>query len=287
MSQMAVMRDSNRLAELETFLAVTDAGSFSAAARLRGMTPSAVSRMMTRLEQRLGAMLLKRSTRKLQVTDEGQRFARRAAEILEALAAAEREAGCGNVAGIVRIATSSAYANHILSRILGPLLREYPELTVELVIGDLVSDLYSEAIDLAVRAGPLPDSSIVARSLGRSELVDVIGSAHADEPDPIQGGFSYGRRDRIWSVQTAQLKATDGNTLAMMAVHAGVRVRAGLFVVADEIAAGRLVRLDSGSPPAHEEFHVLYLGQAKALPRRVSIVLDHIVKFGRVDQPRG
>ena len=112
------MRDPNRLNELETFLAVVGEGSFSAAARLRGMTPSAVSKTMARLENRIGAALVRRSTRKLQVTDEGHRFAQRAQEILDALDAAEREAGCGQAAGTVRIATSASYANHVLAPVL-------------------------------------------------------------------------------------------------------------------------------------------------------------------------
>lgn len=277
------MRNHNPFSELETFLAVVEEGSFSAAARARGMTPSAVSKMMARLENRLGAMLLKRSTRKLQVTDEGQRFARRAAEILDALAAAEREAGCSDVAGIVRIATSSAYANHILAPILGDLLRAHPELEIELIIGDQISDLYSQPVDLAVRAGPLPDSSVLARSLGRSELVEVVASAHAGDPHSIRGGFAYGRRDKIWTNSTARLRANDGTTLAALAAGSGITVRAGLFVVADDLAAGRLVRVDQALP-AYEEFHILYLGRLKALPRRVSVVLDHIQKFGRVDR---
>lgn len=278
------MRETNRLAELETFLSVADSGSFSAAARARGMTPSAVSKLMTRLEARLGTMLVRRSTRKLQLTDEGRRFATRAADILQSLEAAEREAGCADVAGVVRIATSSAYANHIMAPILGPLLRANPELDIGLVIGDRVNDLYQEPIDLAIRAGPLPDSSIIARSLGRSELIEVVGRDHLSDPVPIQGGFAYDRRDSIWAARPARLKVTDGNTLASISASSGIRVRLSRFVVAEALKSGQLVRCDQGQPKAYEDFHVLYLGQATTLPRRVAAVLDHIVRFGRVDR---
>jgi len=154
------MREVNRLQEMEVFLAVVDEGSFSAAALRRQMTPSAVSKMMTRLETRLGATLLRRSTRQVQVTEEGQAFARSARSVLEALDQAEREAGCGPVAGLVRLATSAAYANHILAPVLPELLNRHPELNLELIISDGVSDMAAQPIDLAVRAGPLPDSSL-------------------------------------------------------------------------------------------------------------------------------
>ena len=278
------MRDSNRLAEIETLLSVIAEGSFSAAARMRGMTPSAVSKMMARLEERLGVTLLKRSTRQVQVTEEGARFARQGQAILEALDAAEHEASCGRVAGTVRIATSAAYANHILAPILGRLLRAYPEIRIDLVIGDNVSDLYGQPIDLAVRAGPLEDSSLMARHLGRSEIIEVMASPRSDDTPPsLRIGFSYARRDMTWRGGTSRLQVNDGATIAALVAAGAGAARVGRFTIARELAAGTVALCAPDTGPVYEDFHLLYVGRAKTLPRRVQAVLDYLAKHGRVD----
>ncbi|SFI94208.1 LysR family transcriptional regulator [Albimonas pacifica] len=272
------MRDVNRLQEMEVFLAVVDEGSFSAAALARGMTPSAVSKMMTRLERRLDATLMRRTTRRIRITDEGAAFARSARGILAALDQAEREVGAGPVAGTVRIATSSAYANHILAPILPALLRRHAELEIELLIGDGLADMGGRPIDLAVRAGPLPDTAMRARSLGVSEIVTVRA------PGAVEGllAFAYPRRDPIWRAEGARVRASDGATLAALARHGAGTARVGRFTVREALAEGRL-ELVPGSPSAGEEFHVVYIGRAAALPARVSTVIEHLVREGRVD----
>lgn len=271
------MRESNRLQEMEVFLAVIDEGSFSAAALQRRMTPSAVSKMMTRLEARLGATLLRRSTRRVQVTDEGLAFARAARGVLEALDQAEREAGCGPVAGLVRIATSAAYANHILAPILPDLLDRHPELDLELIIGDGVSDMLSQPIDLAIRAGPLPDSSLQARSLGATRVLTVRAPGAAER----RIGFAYPRRDPLWNSAQPRLRTSDGNTLAVLAAAGCGTARAAAFVVRDALASGALDVVPD-SPEGREEFHVVYLGKAATLPPRIATVLDFLTKRGRV-----
>ncbi|SIT17410.1 LysR family transcriptional regulator [Paracoccus saliphilus] len=281
------MRDTNRLVEIETLLSVIAEGSFSAAARMRGMTPSAVSKMMARLEERLGVTLLKRSTRKVQVTEEGARFARQGQAILEALDAAEHEASCGRVAGTVRIATSAAYANHILAPVLGGLLRSHPEIRVDLVIGDHVSDLYGQPIDLAVRAGPLEDSNLMARHLGRSEIVEVVAPSRGDDvPPSLRIGFSYARRDIAWRGGSSRLQVNDGATIAALVAAGTGTARVGRFTVARELASREVVICSPHAEQVFEDFHLLYVGRAKTLPRRVQAVLDYISEHGRVDQHR-
>lgn len=272
------MRDPNRLQEMEVFLAVVDEGSFSAAALARRMTPSGVSKMMTRLEKRLGVTLMRRTTRNIRITDEGAAFARSARGILAALDQAEREVGCGPVAGTVRIATSAAYANHILAPTLPALLREHPDLEVELVIGDGLVDMGGQPIDLAVRAGPLANSEMKARSLGISEIITVRAR------DGMEGrvGFAYARRDPIWQEAPSRVRATDGNTIAALAAHGNGSARVASFVVRQDLLSGRLEQLPE-SDTAGEEFHVIYLGKAAALPSRVSVVVEHLVREGRVD----
>ncbi|MBN9885880.1 LysR family transcriptional regulator [Salipiger abyssi] len=279
-SRKAVMREINRLQEMEVFLTVVDEGSFSAAALRRQMTPSAVSKMMTRLETRLGASLLRRSTRRVQVTDEGQAFARAARGVLDALDQAEREAGCGPVAGLVRIATSAAYANHILAPILPELLESQPELDLDLIVSDGISDLAGHPIDLAVRAGPLPDSSLQARSLGASDILAVRAVGAPAAPD-LQIGFSYARRDPFWRDDAPRLRATDGNTIAALAIAGCGTARAAAFVVRDALASGAL-EIVPGSTVGREEFHVVYLGKTASLPARIAAVVEFLTRRGRV-----
>lgn len=272
------MRDANRLVEMETFLAVVDEGSFSGAAAARGLSPSAVSKMMARLEVRLNTPLIRRTTRRLQITDEGIRFAQSARDILSRLDQAEREAGCGLVAGTVRIATSAAYANHILAPILPELAHQFPDLEIELIIGDSVTDLSGKPVDLAVRAGPLPDSSLRAQSLGQADIIDVT-SPGATGPAI---GFAYVRRDPLWQIQRPRIRASDGNTIAVLAAHGCGTARVARFVVANLLANGRLQQIP-GTKVGTEEFHVIYLGTARALPARIAAVIQHLVTKGRVE----
>lgn len=272
------MREVNRLQELEVFLAVLDEGSFSSAALKRRLTPSAVSKMMTRLEARLGATLLRRTTRRVQVTDEGQAFARSARSVLAALDQAEREVGCAPVAGVVRIATSAAYANHILAPVLPGLLRTYPDLNLELIVSDGVIDLGGEPVDLAIRSGPLPDSGLRARSLGATRVLTVCA------PNAVEGrvSFGYPRRDPVWRDDAPRVRATDGATIAVLAASGCGTTLAGEFVIRDALASGRL-QVVSDSPIGHEEFHIVYLGKASTLPTRITAVVAYLTRHGRVD----
>ena len=125
----------------------------------------------------------------------------------------------------------------------------------------------------------MPDSAMKARSLGISEVIAV------QAPGGMAGnlGFAYARRDPIWRETSSRVRATDGNTLAALALHGNGTAWVGRFIVKDELARGRLERV-GGSPVAREEFHVVYLGKAATLPARVSTVVEHLVREGRVDR---
>lgn len=273
------MRDTNRIAEMETFLAVLEEGSFSGAALRRRMSPSAVSKTMTRLEARLGAALIRRTTRKVSITEEGARFAHAARNILSALEQAEREAGCGPVAGIVRIATSAAYANHVLAPVLPALLRAHPDIDLEILIGDGVTNLSGQPVDIAVRAGPLPDSSLRSRSLGGTETLELRS------PDGLDAeiGFLHARLDPLWKRDRPRLRVNDGNTIAILAAKGCGTTRATRFVVADLLADGRLERVP-GSDVGYEEFNIVYLGTSKTMPARLTAIIDYLAEHGRVDR---
>lgn len=294
----------NRSGEMEVFVRVVELGGFSPAARAARMTPSAVSKLIARLETRLGARLLNRSTRQLQLTPEGCAFYERATRILADLEDAERVASVGEQAvGRVRLNTSASYFNHILAPALPEFLALYPGVTLDIVQTDAVVDLLAERTDVAVRAGPLKSSSLVARKLGETALTIVAAPSYlkrCGEPRSIANleghnrlGFGYARAVDGWSLReneetitvpaTGRVQASDGEGLRHLALAGAGLARLAAFTVREDIAAGRLVpvlgNLDTGET---EAFHAVYVGQGGPLPSRVRALLDFLAEKGKV-----
>jgi DNA-binding transcriptional LysR family regulator len=145
---------------------VVERGSFAAAAGDLGITPSALSKLVSRIEDRLGVRLLTRTTRRLVLTAEGELFVARSRDILASIEAAEAEvtAASRTPRGHLRISVGTTYARQILAA-LPDFLARYPEITVELLVSDRQVDLVAEQVDLAIRSGWLGDSTLVARKL--------------------------------------------------------------------------------------------------------------------------
>ncbi|MEM7774351.1 MAG: LysR family transcriptional regulator [Pseudomonadota bacterium] len=158
----------DRLRELEVFVAVVDAGSFASAGRKMNMSPPAVTRAMTSLEERLGTRLLTRTTRRLSLTEAGQRFLLRARRLLSELEDAEQDVigQSQTPSGHLTITASVTFGRLALMRITADFLAAHPRITASLVLVDRVVDLVEEGIDVGVRIGRLPDSSIIARRIG-------------------------------------------------------------------------------------------------------------------------
>ncbi|MGN6526242.1 MAG: LysR family transcriptional regulator [Burkholderiaceae bacterium] len=160
------------LKPLAVFAEVVDAGSMSAAARRLGMSPSAVSQTVRSLETQGGVTLLHRSTRKLALTEAGERYyphCRRLLEAARAAAAALREARDAPT-GELRVSAPVGFANHVAPA-LSTLLADAPALRLRLLVDDAMIDLIDARIDVAVRVGRLADSSWVARRLGEFEMI--------------------------------------------------------------------------------------------------------------------
>jgi len=147
------------------FVKVIQTGSFSRAAALLGMPNSTVSAKVSALEKRLGVTLLQRTTRKLRVTQAGEAYFQRAVRALEALQAAENELETGRVepTGLLRVTAPVEIGHSLLPALVHALLKKHPRMEVELVVTSRVLDLVAEGIDLAIRAGPLKDSSLIAK----------------------------------------------------------------------------------------------------------------------------
>lgn len=294
----------NRTSEMAVFVSVVEQGGFSAAARARRMTPSAVSKLVARLEARLGARLVNRSTRAFQLTPEGCAFYERTTRILADIDDAERSAGAGEQpVGRIRLNTSASYATHVLSPILPEFLNRYPNVTLDLVQTDMVVDLLAERTDVAVRAGPLKSSSLVARKLGETAMV-VVGSPYYldrfGEPKTIEDldrhnrlSFAYVRTVDGWPMKkngetivvpaVGRLQASDGEALRRLALGNNGLARLAVFTVREDIAAGRLVSvLEHLNPGDLEAFHAIHIGQGGPLPSRVRALLDFLAERGKV-----
>jgi len=152
------------------FVRVAQAGSFSAAARLMGMPVSTLSVRVSRLEQRLGVTLLQRTTRRLNLTEAGQAYLQQAARGVEEIAQAEAQidAGKHEVQGLLRITLPIDMGDEQLLEILSNYRARHPGVSVELVFSDARLDLVEQGLDVALRAGELADSSLVARQIGQA-----------------------------------------------------------------------------------------------------------------------
>lgn len=159
--------------DLRVFVRVLDRGSFSSAAKDLGLTPSAVSKLISRLEDRLGARLLERSTRRLALTPEGETYLGRARRIVADIEEAEAEVARvrGAPRGRLRINSGTAFGLHQLTPALADFLARYPEIDVDLSITDRLVDLIDEQADIAVRSGHIPDGPFVQRKIADLERV--------------------------------------------------------------------------------------------------------------------
>lgn len=295
----------NRAGDMEMFVQVVEQGGFSAAARVSRMTPSAVSKLVARLEQRLGARLVNRSNRAFQLTAEGCGFYERATRILADMEDAERNAGEGErPVGQVRLNTSASYATHVLAGILPDFLDRYPHVTIDLVQTDMVVDLLAERTDVAVRAGPLKSSRLVARRLGDTAMTIVAAPSYLNrfgEPQTVEDldrhrrlGFGYARSVDGWPLRqgdktvlvpvAGHVQASDGECLRRLALGGCGLVRVAAFTIRDDIATGRLTPvLEHLNPGDREAFHAIHIGQGGPLPSRARALLDFLGEHGRVE----
>ena len=297
--------DVNRSGELEIFVRVIELGGFSAAARACGMTPSAVSKLVSRLEQRLGARLLHRSTRQLQLTAEGCGLYERGVQVLAALDEAERCAGVqGTPQGRVRINANVPFGQHFLLPLAPQFLERYPHVTLDIVLTDTVVDILEQRTDVAVRAGPLASSSLMARKLGQTRMLIVAAPSYlARRGTPLLPAelashnlldANYARSRSGWPLRqaggdivvpvTGNAQASDGEALRQLTLAGLGLARLAAFQVRADIAAGRLQAvLEDCNPGDSEDVHAVYVGQGGHVPLRVRALLDFLAEQVKLD----
>lgn len=206
------------LSQIFVFARVAECGSFSAAARLLGMPKSTVSRKVSELEERLGARLVQRTTRKLSLTDAGRTYHRHAARIMAELEDADAAVSQmqSEPRGLLRVTAPLSFS------MLGPMITDYmaqhPRVQVHLVCTDRVVDLVEEGFDLAIRAGRLADSSLIARPLGKLRWVVVAApdycARHGVPRTPAELerhvciAFGSGPTPNVWTLHAGEKTAS-------------------------------------------------------------------------------
>lgn len=288
----------NRAGELEVFLAVATRGSFSAAARELGVTPSAVSKVVARLEVRLGVQLLHRSTRRVETTAEGSRLLAEARPLLDQLDLLEASFGRQDEArGLVRITASTATGQRLLVPLVPRLMAAHPGLAIEISFTDRVVDLIETGADIAVRWGRLPSSGMVARLLGRTRQIVVASPAYLarrgrpQHPAELDGhvriGWSFPRAVPHWPFEVdgerrmqaigEALRVDDGDAMRLLAVEGAGLARLSVYHAWDDVLTGRLeVVLEAFNPGDLEPIHAVYVGRPGRLPARTRTVLDFL-----------
>ncbi|ACG74808.1 transcriptional regulator, LysR family [Anaeromyxobacter sp. K] len=300
--------DGNRLYEMEAFAAVAELGGFSAAGRALGKTPSALNKLVARLEARLGARLLTRTTRAVRLTAEGEAFHQRALRILAEVEEAEGEARGGAPRGRVRVNANLPFGVHCLLPVVPSFLEANPGVTLDLVLTDEVVDLVERRADVAIRVGPLRASGLLARKLGESPVAVVAspdylarrGTPHtpADLGAHERIGFTFPRTLQDWPFRQGgeevrvpvrgAVRAGDGETARRLALAGAGLARLALFQVTADLEAGRLVRvLEAFEPGDALEIHALFLGPAASVPARVRAFVEFLASAHRSGRGAG
>jgi DNA-binding transcriptional LysR family regulator len=297
--------DVNRSGEMEVFVQVFDRGGFSAAARALGMTPSAVSKLVARLEARLGAQLLLRSTRKLQATAEGEHYYERSVRVLADIDEAERCAAADAAPrGRVTLNTSTSFGTHVLVPLVPRFQAQYPQVALDIALTDRVVDLLEERADVAIRWGPLASSGMVARRLGETGQC-IVGSPDylarngtPRRPEDLEQhqrlDFTYRRRVPDWPLLVkgkvidvpvhASVRASDGEALRHLVLAGAGLARLSNYHIHADLKAGRLIPvLERYNAREIAPIHAVYLGKPGRLPPRVRAVLDFLDAHLRTD----
>lgn len=270
----------DRLTSLTAFVRVVDSGGFSAAGRKLNMSTTMVSNHVLALEQRLGVRLLNRTTRKVSLTEIGRAYYDRCVQILADIQQADDIAGAlqSIPRGTLRIYTNT-HIVQFLSPVVAEFLASYPEMKVDLDIGERNVDIIDENFDVAVRMIPPPDSSLIVRSLatwrhvlccshgyiekhGKPEQLAELGERncirHVSYPYGDEWRFAD-RKGTPTSVRvTGNLLSNSGETLRLAAL-AGVGVFLGPgFLIRDDLKSGKLVRLLPAYRPVEFSMNAIY-----------------------------
>ena len=284
----------DRIAAMQSFVRTVERGSFAAAASGSGLSATMVGNHVRFLEARLGALLLNRTTRRQGLTELGRAYYERCRRILLDIEAAEASVDEARAVprGLLRVTAPVAFGTTVLPRLLAEYLRLHPQVQVDLVLQDRRVDLLEDELDVAIRAGMLPDSSLVARALSPLRFVvcaspaylaahgtpetpadlaahDCPDFAHAAEPGVWRFG---GPRGDVAVTVNGRLRVNSGPALRLAALEGIGIVMLPDVLVADDLAEGRLVRVLADHAAPSLPLHLLTLPDRRPTPKLRSFV---------------
>ena len=298
----------DRAAEMEILVAAIDRGGLTAAAERLSLTPSAVSKAITRLERRLGVKLLERTTRRIVPTAEGQAFCEAARRIIGAIDEAEAGimASRGSPRGTLRVTTGVAFGTHLLAPVLSAFTDRYPDVTVELGITDRRVDLIAANLDVGIRTGPISDDRLIGRRFAEVRRVIVASPAYLARrgrpvhPDDLARHVcivpSNAPGLSLWpfvidgGIRQCDVRGTvtvdDAASIHALALGGLGIARVADTIVRDSIATGRLVTLfDTDHAAEPVPMHLVFPPGRHRLPK-VRAFLDFIMaEFGAPPAP--
>jgi DNA-binding transcriptional LysR family regulator len=289
----------DRLTSLEVFGQVVECGGFSAAGRRLNMSVTMVSNHIQSLEERLGARLLNRTTRKVSLTETGKAYYERSRQILLDIEEADRIAEVlqSTPRGTLRVYTSAQIVR-FLTPIFDEFLLLYPSVSLELTIGERMVDLIEEGFDLAIRAVPPPDSSLIVRRLTPWRHVPCCAPSYKETYPEITHPSQLGEHNCLryafypfgddWRFEgtddqpisirvTGNVVSNNAELLRYLALQGRGVFLAPSFVVADELAAGSLVRLLPDHRPVEFSINAIY-PHRHHLSSKVRLFIDLLVE---------
>ena len=291
----------NRAGEMGVFVAAAESAGFSAAGRKLGLSPSAVSKLVTRIEDRLGTPLFVRSTRTLQLTPEGALYLERARRILADIDDAERLIATGAdfvPRGRLRVSSLVAFGECCLLPLVPKFLALYPQVELDISLTDTVIDIVDERTDVALRSGPLRDSTLMARKILEFRRVVVASPTYLashgvpEQPQDLDHHnclrFNFRRSLDEWPFRdpssgeaytrpvSGNVHANSGVVMRQFALDGIGLARLGAFHVERDIAEGRLVAvLEDYNPEDIERIHAVYVGH-EHLSARIRAFIDFL-----------
>lgn len=287
------------LDELQAFVAVVEAGSITAASERLALTVSATSRTLARLEEKLQTSLLRRTTRRLELTEEGTELLPQARDILAAVDAAEEQMAARRMrpAGRLRVDAATPFMLHVLVPLLAGFRERYPAVVLELNSNEGIVDLIEKRTDIAFRIGALKDSTLHARPIGSSRLRVLASPDYlrrrglpgtaADLQRHVLLGFNQPATLNDWPLGPAggagltvcpELASSSGETLRQMALAGLGLVCLSDFMTRDDRRDGRLVQvLADETFEQRQAIHAVYYRNT-ALAARITCFLDHVIE---------
>lgn len=287
----------DNIRELAFFLRVSEEASFSAAARSLNLDPSTISKVVQRLENRLGVRLFHRTSRVLMLTQEGEHFLGAAQKVMQALEEAEMalNPSLEGIRGVLRVSSTPAFARGRLAPLMPSFVEKYPGLTVEFVLAGNPPDVFEQQIDISFRSGAIPDSTLVARrvtstswrvcasptylqrngtprtpsDLAQHRCLNFLPGSYRSDWGLRQEGDGAGAR------ATVALAANNGDMLCTLAVAGMGLARLADYHLADELRAGRLVPVLEDFEPEPEPVYAVYPSR-RHLSARVRAFLEHV-----------